>query len=211
MWFDCASKDYRYPVHVSQVNADIFFICFICRRFYTPLKQTAAAGPGRRNKTAVNRCIVARTTPRARGWAADASCDDRIACDAYLDANVSFPEHKCCSASDLRTSPRAHLTSHSGYRLQNNRDIDVALFIQTSSLCDRFLYARIYDELMIHIITEEPVYIRMVDVQIFNSARVFTQTRCIVDITLCGCVWLFDKTIPLGNSFYLYNPPIAQR
>jgi len=64
---------------------------------------------------------------------------------------------------------------------------------------------------MIHIITEDPVYIRMLDVQIFNSARVFTQTRCIVGITLCGCVWLFDKTIPPGNSFYLYNPPIAQR
>jgi len=55
------------------------------------------------------------------------------------------------------------------------------------------------------------VYIRMVDVQIFNSARVFTQTRCIVGITLCDCVWLFDKTIPPGYSFYLYNPPIAQR
>lgn len=84
------------------------------------------------------------------------------------------------------------------------------------SLYKRPVYATdfstyVYVELMIHIITEDPVYIRMVDVQIFNSARVFTQTRCIVGITLCGCVWLFDKTIPPGNSFYLYNPPIAQR
>lgn len=60
-----------------------------------------------------------------------------------------------------------------------------------------------YVELMIHIITEAPVYIRMVDVQIFNSAPVFTQTRCIVGITLCGCVWLFDKTIPPVNFLFV--------
>jgi len=129
-------------------------------------------------------------------------------CDAYLEATYLFRARKCCLTENLRTlrCNTWHRTLGIDCKISA---ISTRLFIQTSSLRDRFPY--VYVELMIHIITEDPVYIRMVDVQIFNSARVFTQTRCIVGITLCGCVWLFDKTIPLGNSFYLYNPPIAQR
>lgn len=128
---------------------------------------------------------------------------------ATLISNVSFPVRKCCSAEDLRTFP---------YAPDITLGILIAKYLRRGhgSLYKCLVYATdfrtyIYVELMIHIITEDPVYIRLVDVQIFNSARVFTQTRCIVGITLCGCVWLFDKTIPLENSFYLYNPPIAQR